>query len=194
MLLTVDAPFPEWLPPLIFLPILALIIIASVKSSRKRKELTAAAKNEMERALKDFTISKELQLTHARFLVDDKHKRFAYIVGNSAEIYNYSELIDFELNEDGNTLIQGRGVATAVGAATFGIAGAVVGASGKKKVKSTCTSMDVYLMLNNLQKPQLKIPFIYTEVKKNSLIYSTNLKSAQDLIATLTYIKNQNNL
>lgn len=140
----------------------------------------------------DFNISKHLKLgMYNHFYVDDVNKKFAVIVGRKGQIkvYNYNDLGEFELNEDGNSIVKGKGLATVVGGLTFGLLGAMVGSSGKRKNENTCTSLIVRIMVNELQNPEIVIPLIVTEVKKSSIIYTNAISQAKALIATLNYIK-----
>jgi hypothetical protein len=75
-----------------------------------------------------------------------------------------------------------------VGALTFGIAGAIVGSSGKRKTESTCSNMTVRILVNDLQDPQIDVVFVSSEISKKSVLYKEKQKQAQELIATLNYI------
>ena len=159
-----------------------------------RKTKTPKVKFSIEDDLQSngFVKSKEAKAGFYTILVDDTNKKIAVTTKNSATYYNFTDVLDYELNEDGNTVTKGKGLATIAGGAVFGLVGAIAGASGKRKNEATCTSMIVRVTLNNLETPQLVIPFISAETKKDSLIYKTNLESAKNLIAVLTYIDNQN--
>lgn len=138
-----------------------------------------------------FNIDKHIKIGFLNgFYVDDKSKKFAVKQGKKLRVFNYNDLGAFELNEDGNSIIKGKGLATAVGGLTFGLLGAMVGGSGKKKSQSTCTSLIVRIMVNDLNEPQITFPYITTETKKNSPIYTSAYEEAKSLIATLTYIEN----
>lgn len=68
----------------------------------------------------------------------------------------------------------------------------MVGNSGKRKSKSTCSYMKVRILLNNLQNPQTEITCINSPTKKNSSTYRIAQSKAQEVTATLTYINNYN--
>ena len=156
-----------------------------------RKKLTV--EEQVQKA--NFNIDKYLKLgMHSHFFVDDINKKFAVGVGGKTgqvKIYNYDDLGEFELNEDGNSIVKGKGLATAVGGLTFGLLGAMVGASGKRKNQNTCTSLVVRIRVNDLDNPEVIIPFITMETKKDSSLYTHLLKEAKGLIAVLNYIENQ---
>lgn len=143
---------------------------------------------------RDFQVSKEVRTgknLKAILYIDDSNKKFAISLSNkSMSVFNYSDLIDFELNEDGNSITKGKGLATVAGGMAFGPLGALAGMSGKRKNESTCTLLVVRLMVNNLNDPQIVIPFIENEVKKNTPQYKLMLERAKELSATLSYIDN----
>lgn len=141
-----------------------------------------------------FNISKHLKLgIYNHFYVDDVNKKFAVAIGRKGKlrIYNYNDLGAFELNEDGNSIVRGKGLATAVGGLTFGLVGALVVSSGKRKNENTCTSLLVRIMINDLDSPEVIIPFIVTETKKSSYMYTNAITESKNLIATLNYIEKQ---
>ncbi len=184
----------------LILSLLGLIPILKIKKekrerARKVKEpKVKELRPEEQLEQQDFNISKHLKLgVHNHFYVDDVNKKFAVKVGRKGQpkIYNYTDLGAFELNEDGNSIVNGKGLATAVGGLTFGLLGALVGSSGKRKNQNTCTSLLVRMMVNNLDNPEVVIPFIVTETKKSSYIYTNAISESKNLIATLNYIEKQ---
>jgi len=183
----------------LILSALGLIPIFKIKVEKKERAQKPAAVIKIkpkttEEQLTDmnFNISKHLKLgIYHHFYVDDINKKFAVIIGRKGQpkVYNYNDLGEFELNEDGNSIVKGKGLATAVGGLTFGLLGAMVGSSGKRKNENTCTSLIVRMMVNELDNPEIVIPLIVTEVKKSSIIYTNSLSQAKTLMATLNYIE-----
>src|SRR5574344_1211379 len=89
----------------------------------------------------NFIISKEEKIQSVNTIyVDDVNKKFAIQVGKKGKlkIYSYKDLGQYELNEDGNSILQGKGIATIVGGAAFGIFGAMAGAAGKRASTNIC--------------------------------------------------------
>lgn len=173
------------------------------------KELTNFKKSREESLRNEgFQISREFSISctqypQGEFLVDDVSKKFAiryleskrtnnpfalYKYTPVLRVYKYSDLGPFELSEDGNAISQGRGAATALGGVAFGLVGAMVGSSGKRKIQNTCTSLCVNVAVNDLQSPQLMIEFMNSEVKKDSGLYKEKLQQAQEFIGVLQYI------
>ncbi|DAA95778.1 TPA: hypothetical protein CPT80_06645 [Candidatus Gastranaerophilales bacterium HUM_9] len=134
------------------------------------------------------------QLT--RFLVDDNNKQFAIISYNTTlkksefKKIKYSDLINFNLFEDGEQQIQGKGMMAAGGALLFGLAGAVIGSvAGGSKIKNKCSELSIRLQINDLQNPLISLVML-SNTNKNSIFYKLSKQTADEIIATLTYIEN----
>lgn len=119
------------------------------------------------------------------FLVDDNSKKFAYVGKRNTYIFNYKDLIDFEYKENGQVLISGKTLPAAIGGATFGVVGSIIGSSGKRKQTNVVKESNVILYLNKLETPSLKI--IIMDQSKLSVNYK---EQVTDLIGTLNYITN----
>ncbi|MGV8149654.1 MAG: hypothetical protein ACLKAK_07100 [Alkaliphilus sp.] len=174
------------------------MIFVTTKNQKKSK-LKNKLTRETQFKEEGFTVSKEQfagghPLLPYTLYVDDISKKFSFSRDDKLTFFSFSDLLGFELNEDGETITKGKGLATVAGAVTFGVVGALVGASGKKKNSSICTSMIVRLQINNLNEPQIVLPFISSNTKKSNFIYRTALENAKDLVATFTYIESKNNL
>lgn len=101
-------------------------------------------------------------------------------------IYKFSDVVEFELIEDGNSITKG-GIGRAVaGGLLFGGVGAIVGGvTGKRKTKSTVNKLQVKITVNSISEPIRYINLIVSEVKKTSLTYKTALTNAQEIISLL---------
>ncbi len=136
------------------------------------------------------SINREIKTNLFSLLVADEQKRFILTnnVNGNCFMYNYSDLLDFEMKEDGDTVVKGRGLQTAVGGLAFGALGALVGASGQRAMTSMCSDLSVTLYLNNLDKPQITFQFINGSVAKTSLLYTMAQSQAKEMIGVLTAI------
>lgn len=179
----------------LILSLLGLIPVFTVKTEKKERVKYVKPKTPEEQLSElEFNISKHQRIGACNhFFVDDINKKFAVTVGtkNQVKVFNYADLGAFELNEDGNSIAKGKGLATAVGGLTFGLVGALVGGAGKRKSENTCTSLLVRMMVNDLDNPEVVIPFIVREVKKSNAMYINAISEAKNLIATLHYIEKQ---
>ena len=126
---------------------------------------------------------------------DDNAKKilFPKTLLTKARIYNYSELLGYEILEDGNTITKGGIGSAVVGGALFGGIGAVVGGlTGGKKSKEVVRSLKVKIVLDNKVVPAEYIELLKTEFKKDGFVYRAAKQEAEDIIAILTSISAEN--
>lgn len=130
------------------------------------------------------------------FILADKNSKKFYIpattsVGKTPDLFDFNQLVDYELLEDGETLTSKKvslGKA-AVGTVLLGPVGTIVGGlSGKSKTKSTCTSMSIRISINSPLYNQIEIPLITKEVKKSSSAYKSAKDNANNIISLLDVI------
>lgn len=108
------------------------------------------------------------------------------------KIYNYSDIVDFELLEDGESITKGGLGRAIAGEVLFGGIGAVVGGvTGSKKTKSVCTSLKIKITVNDIENPVVYVTFLSTENKKDGILYKTAYKSAQECLSVLQLICNK---
>lgn len=131
---------------------------------------------------------------------EDKHQWtvssgiFSTKVTNNSSIYLYSDILNYELLEDGATITKGGASIgrAAVGGILFGGVGAVIGGvTGKKKSIPTCTSLKIKITVNDLVNPVVYINLITTETKKSSFIYQTSYQTAQEILSTLDLLTSE---
>ena len=122
--------------------------------------------------------------------VDHAHKNWFYFdaAANKCIKCIYDDLLDFELFEDSQSVIKGRSGSAAVGGLLFGGIGALVGASGSKKIKEYCSSMYINIVTNDLKLPNMKIVIIKNQTNRNSYEYKNALNKANEFIGVLKFI------
>ena len=103
--------------------------------------------------------------------------------------YNYDDIIDFELLEDGTSVTRGGLGRAAVGGLLFGSTGAIVGGiTGGKKAKQKCTSLMVKITVNNIHAPVVYIKLITAPIDKSSFTYRAAFENAQAIVSMLQLI------
>lgn len=141
-------------------------------------------------------VTKEIDLSEAfnkkKFLIDDKNHIVAYTEKKAAVTFTYDDLVDFEYRENGDQIITGKSLATAVGGIAFGGLGALVGMSGQRKKKQEISQMQIVINMNSLSTQFLKIDLIHTKTKQGSPIYQMQLNKADEIIHALNYIMRNN--
>lgn len=109
-------------------------------------------------------------------------------LGQKMHTFFARKILDFELLEDGESLVKSKGgIGRAiVGGMIFGGAGAIVGAvTGGKRSKKVCTSMKIKITLRDYDVDALYIDLITKETKCNSIVYKNAAKQAQDILSAL---------
>lgn len=141
-------------------------------------------------------VTKEIDLSEAfnkkKFLIDDENHLVAYTEKKAAVTFTYDDLVDFEYRENGDQILTGRSLATAVGGLAFGGLGALVGMSGQRKKKQEVSQMQIVINMNSLSTQFLKIDLIHTKTKQGSPIYQMQLNKADEIIHALNYILRNN--
>lgn len=121
--------------------------------------------------------------------IDENNKGFK--IGNN--IFEYSNLLSFELLEDGETITKGGLGRAVAGGLLFGGVGAIVGGvTGGKKSSGVCSSLKLRVTLRNAHIDTVYIDFINTETKTKSFIYKAAQENAQSCISALEIIADQN--
>lgn len=176
-------------------------IQVTVKERTFEMELSVSYMNkneygELERSKKDeFIPTKKVG---NRFYIDEIAKKWTipdnFITGatKKAIIYNYSDVINYELIEDGNNIAKGGLGRAITGGILFGGVGAIVGGMTGGR-KTTCSKLEIVITLRNTSNPIRRIPFINTSTKKDSLSYMKLSQEAQEIASFLQIICDFNN-
>lgn len=130
--------------------------------------------------------------------IDDNHKWWYTACGRpSGVIFNFSDVVDFEIYENGRMVSEtktkgGSGVGrAAVGGMLFGPAGAIVGATTKKKKaitveKELLSNLGVRIILNNKDFPSATIDITKPyEVTIGSILHENLRRDAEEIVARL---------
>ena len=138
-----------------------------------------------------FSVSKEIQCGTSYFREDDKLGKW-YLAYDKKPInpalFDYNEIIDYELTEDGEQVVKGGMGSAVAGGLLFGGVGAVVGSNvGKKTSRTVIKSMNLRISLNNKYKQQIDVDFLPPgmEVKIGSGIYGIYKAQANNAISFL---------
>ncbi|UYZ34963.1 SHOCT domain-containing protein [Clostridium beijerinckii] len=151
--------------------------------------INAAKKEE----LNNFNTTKKIG---AYIEFDDTQKKWLVPDGllgkkKNPKIYNYSDIVDYELLEDGESIAKGGLGRAVAGGVLFGGIGAIVGGvTGGKKSKTVCTSLKIKITVNDINNPVVYLKFLSSETKKSSFIYKTAFNSAQECLSVLQLITN----
>lgn len=106
---------------------------------------------------------------------------------NSAKEYiKYSQIVDFELLEDGDTITKGGIGSAVVGGALFGAGGAIAGAIvGTKRTKAICNSLQLRVSVKDYYKKAIVVNYIELPTKSTSMTYKLMHEQAQKAVGEL---------
>lgn len=112
------------------------------------------------------------------------------IIKINKNVYNYSDIIECELIEDGNSIIKASLLGTAAKGATFGLAGYLT--SAKKETKY-CNKLELKITLNDFKMPCVFFKYITKKTKKNSKDYEIAFEKAQKCLSIFKIVIERKN-
>jgi hypothetical protein len=127
---------------------------------------------ELEKSLENFKVSQKFTTPNIdkMILLDEENKQVAFIESqfSSKEIYNYDDILESEILEDGKTITTtSRGsqvVGALIGGALIGGVGAIIGGlSGKKTSDEEIYRIDLKVIVNNTKSPIKLINFMNSD-------------------------------
>lgn len=122
--------------------------------------------------------------------IDTTNKLFKIKNVSCDKIFNFSDIIDFELLEDDISIASG-GLGRAFVGSIAGHAGAVVGAvTGKKTTKRKITKLIVKVTINDFDFPCIMISLINKPIKNTSKDYQKAFNEAHQIISMLNVMVN----
>jgi len=145
----------------------------------------------------DFTVSQSLKIsasgwTTKRLLVDNNNKRFAIQKGNKyTKIYKFSELINYEVYENGTSKVKGTAGKALIGGAFFGLGGLIVGSSMGRDIAERCNQLKLIIRVNDITCPQIVITYVdNVDWDKKGYTYRAMKENLQSICSTLEFILN----
>lgn len=112
----------------------------------------------------------------------------------NVDVFNFSDIIDYELNEDGETITKGGLGSAVAGGLLLGGVGAIVGGNLGKKNKSVVNKMYIRISTNNRWVKHLTIDLLNVETKRNSFLYNNAKTTADKILSLLDYMAKQSNV
>ena len=147
----------------------------------------------------DFVISKTVpfySLIPSKLFVDNENKQFIYVSSiHHSKKYHFSDIIDYEIYENGHSQVKGRAGSALIGGAFFGLAGLVAGSSMSRKNYEICSHLELIIRINDIDEPQISITFIdRANWKKSSSKYQEMISHLQKICSMLEYMINSRTL
>lgn len=199
---------------LFIIAIVITFIIMSIDAKQKMKNYQM--KSDSYLSTVNFSVSKRVPIdlfnqNRLEFLVDNDSEKFgilsckpdvSFLSGEehiseksfSLNIFDFSDITNFELVLDNDEVLQGRGLAATGGSLLFGVAGAVIGASGKKNIIKKNRSIVINIYLNKIDCPLITInfPVIQDFDSLSDGAYNKILEDAQTIKGILYCIQQHN--
>lgn len=161
----------------------------STVSSNRRTLYSASSKAEES----GFKTSRSLMEREGLFgiAIDQDHKRWMVTTSESYKptCYNFSDLISYEIVDDGIDVVSSNAGNAAIGGILFGTVGAIAGASAKREISKTCDDLHIDITVNDLQNPHIVLPLIKGKYDRSSEAYRAKADFAKDIASLLAYIK-----
>lgn len=167
----------------------------------------------MQNLVKDFTVSQKFQSYNleSTILLDEERKKVCFIFSNnnSTEIYDYNDILESEIIEDGKTITSTSRSSQLGGAIIGGVlaggAGAVIGGlSGKKTSEQEFNRIDLKVIVNNTKDPVKLFNFLLSDevdingklipIKKDSIKYKNAIDSISHWHSLLSILIKQSDL
>ena len=101
------------------------------------------------------------------------------------KIYNFSDIIDCEIIEDGSSVIKSSLIGTAAKGLTFGLAGYL---TSSKKEKKFCNKLEVKITINDFKNPYICFKYITKKTKKDSKDYEHAFDEAQKCLSAIKIV------
>lgn len=165
-----------------------------LKERTKNMMLEAVEKaEENERIAESFNPTK----TVGKYFQVDEQKKLWRItnLSKNSKIYKFSDILEYELIEDGNSITKGGVGSAIVGGVLFGATGAVVGGvTGKKTTQDIVKRLEIKITMNNMEHPTEYIHFLLLEQKRSSINYRAAIGSAEQVLSILALIVKDNEL
>ena len=112
---------------------------------------------------------------------------------NYFNVFKFDELVDYNLIENGQTVVQG-GVSlkrAAAGGILLGGAGMIIGGlTGKKKIEDHATEIKIEFKVKGLNEGTYEINLLSKPIKKYTLTYKGTIMTAKDIISFFDKISN----
>lgn len=131
------------------------------------------------------------------FYIDETNKLWTIPEGflskkiNPNRIHHYSDIVNYELLEDGTSVSKGGVGRALVGGFLFGGVGAIVGGTTGHKQQQMCTSLKLKITLKDINYPVEYIEFVNDKTKKTGWYYKSIYEQAQAVLSCLDVICNE---
>lgn len=142
-----------------------------------------------------FVISKKVEVGQATLYVDNENKKWTLRGSSMPKIkrFSFDQLLEYELFEDGSSIVSGKSGSALLGGVLGGSIGATIGSSGSRSVSETVSTSQIQLIIDDLSSPSITLDLIKGSISRGSISYREYRKKAHKMLATFRYIQEHAN-
>lgn len=131
-----------------------------------------------------------------RLMFDNDNKVFQLQEGDAlSKLYKFTDVINYEVYENGASQVSGTAGAALIGGAFFGLGGMILGSSMGRTVQGTCSQLKLIIRLNDIDNPQMEIYYVSSgNISKDSSDYKKKIENLQLVCSQLEYMINSKTL
>lgn len=162
------------------------------------KFLTRQQKSEKENNYKEsinknnFMVEQEYFINdYSKIMLDETHKKIAIYNEKGLKCFNFEDLIDFEIVENGSSVIQSKIASTLAGGILLGGVGALAGANGRKQINDICNSLILKMYFSDNGAVCITEKINERPLYKNSIEYQSLSSTVDNIVSVLKYVKQQ---
>jgi hypothetical protein len=165
-----------------------LIGIFQIVISRKFKKYSI--EGGFSKEVEEFISTSEVK-GHIKF--NDNTKQVLISPEENPRIVNYSDILGFELIENGKSIVTEGGLGrAAAGGMLFGETGAIVGGiTAKRESTDRISMLKIKIVIKDMNNPNAYISFINRPTETDSLLYKASYDVAQKILAMLQIATSQ---
>lgn len=102
-----------------------------------------------------------------------------------AYIFRFSDILDYEFVEDGNTVTKSGAGSAIAGGLLFGGVGLLAGGLVGKRSKETINKMSIFLKVNSEWVNKIELPIVTSEIKKGGMTYQLSKTAFEKMVETI---------
>lgn len=153
------------------------------------------------KALKDPNRVREIEVStglggvKTKIIVDNKEKKIQFEIQKvKTRKFDFTEILKYEVYENGDKVVSGNVGKALVGGFFFGIGGALLATQASKRVNSNCSDLRIFIYFKDIDFPSIEIPIISSETSKSTEHYSNKVSLLKEICALLEFAINQKDL
>lgn len=182
---------------IIVFPILLLTLIFGIIPSRKKRKMRQQEYEDFRSFIRKNGMYYYESATYKNIVemnIDSTHRELAlysYFESVSA-ILKFDEVLDFEVEKNGNSIISSRMGSTIAGGIFFGGLGAMAGASGSRSIDKKCSTLKLKIYTNNISDSVIVLDFLEDEIYEGSSKYEEIIDAINKMIGFLKIARENN--